>query len=264
MTDRYEELEAISNDELRAMLKRGDPAELAKGVVRAALHLADFEFAQQLCQKLSNHSDSTVRGNAVLGFGHLARRFRRLDEASVPPIIEAAIKDESDYVRGQACAAADDLIHFLGWRIRGIRACHEPRPERRPLIPIESVAEFEDALSRPAMVLFIWVNWSGQARDSERRFQSAYDRWCAIRSDEVVPAYRLDVSEQSGELWDHLANWLSRHVQREQVHTLMIGGVGSLLCWRDSAIVDVLLYAGGVAKESDIDLRFDAAFGASA
>jgi hypothetical protein len=60
-----------------------------------------------------------VRGNAVLGFGHLARRFRRLDEGVVRPIIENALLDADPYVRGQADAAADDVAHFLGWKVKG-------------------------------------------------------------------------------------------------------------------------------------------------
>ena len=63
---------------------------------------------------------SQARGmRFVLGFGHLARRFRRLDEGVVRPIIENALADANPYIRVQADAAADDMTHFLGWRVTG-------------------------------------------------------------------------------------------------------------------------------------------------
>jgi hypothetical protein len=42
-----------------------------------------------------------------------------LDQAIVKPIIEAALKGPSDYVRGQARAAAEDVTHFLSWQVTG-------------------------------------------------------------------------------------------------------------------------------------------------
>jgi hypothetical protein len=56
-----------------------------------------------------------VRGNAILGFAHLARRFRRLDRAVVEPLVVTALSDPDPYVSGHALEATDDLRHFLGW-----------------------------------------------------------------------------------------------------------------------------------------------------
>jgi hypothetical protein len=67
-----------------------------------------------ICLQLSHHADSTVRGNAVLGFGHLARRFGAMDPRACP-VVEKALLDDDRYVRGQAVAVADDLRQFLGW-----------------------------------------------------------------------------------------------------------------------------------------------------
>ncbi|MEE2690243.1 MAG: hypothetical protein VX640_01765 [Pseudomonadota bacterium] len=72
---------------------------------------------EAVCVALSAHSDTYVRGNAILGFGHLSRTLRVLDEATVKPIVEAALHDPARFVRGQADAAADDIEHFLGWKI---------------------------------------------------------------------------------------------------------------------------------------------------
>jgi hypothetical protein len=91
-------------------------------IIAAALYEDDFDTAYGACVQLSSHPDEVVRGNAILGFGHLARLFGRLgDEA--PAIVKQGLIDVSAYVRGQAYAAAGDLHHFLGLDLR------EPAPE---------------------------------------------------------------------------------------------------------------------------------------
>ncbi|MEQ8936073.1 MAG: hypothetical protein RIE56_09820 [Amphiplicatus sp.] len=73
---------------------------------------------ESVCIALSVHPDVFVRRNAILGFGHLARVTRKLDEALVKPIIEAALHDKEPSVRGNADAAMDDIEHFLGWKFK--------------------------------------------------------------------------------------------------------------------------------------------------
>ena len=59
-------------------------------------------------------ADETVRGNAVLALGHIARIHGALDRAKADAILRRAKGDDSAYVRGQAEAAGDDIAHFLG------------------------------------------------------------------------------------------------------------------------------------------------------
>jgi hypothetical protein len=58
-------------------------------------------------------------GNAILGFGHLARTCGKLDPLRVLPLVAAALKDENGYVRGHAHDAAEDIEHYLGVQVRG-------------------------------------------------------------------------------------------------------------------------------------------------
>ena len=51
----------------------------------------------------------------MLGFGHLARRFGRLDARRVKRLVDTGLYDGSDYVREQARSAAEDLITLLAW-----------------------------------------------------------------------------------------------------------------------------------------------------
>lgn len=80
-----------------------------------SMYPPDDVIVEAVCISLSAHPDAYVRGNAILGFGHLARTLRKLDEKMVKPIIEAALRDRDAFVRGQAHAAMDDIENFLGW-----------------------------------------------------------------------------------------------------------------------------------------------------
>lgn len=93
-----------------------DPTELAYAPVVVSMDPPDHAWAADVCRRLSDHRDEWVRGNAILGFGHLARTTGELDEAVVIPIVKAALKDPSPVVRGKAEDAVSDLQHFLGWR----------------------------------------------------------------------------------------------------------------------------------------------------
>lgn len=113
----YTTIPDVGDDEALAALERNNPEELRLVVVGVALYGTDPIFAEKYCLKLARHNHYVTRGNAILGFGHLARRFRELNEALVKPLIENALIDESEYVRGQAWATVDDVTHFLGWKI---------------------------------------------------------------------------------------------------------------------------------------------------
>ncbi len=114
----YEDLgEAPSPDKMKAALARDDPEELLQLVISIGLYAEDPVWSQSICQRLSRHPHHIVRGNAVLCFGHLARRFGALDRNIVLPLIESALIDEDSYVRGQARGAAEDVRHFLNWQV---------------------------------------------------------------------------------------------------------------------------------------------------
>jgi hypothetical protein len=111
----YKEIGPLSQEEVAEALQRNDPDVLCRAVLAVALHDQDFERAQALCVELSRHPHFNVRGNAVLGFGHLARIHRQLDREVVQPIIVTALFDSDVFVRGQAHCAYDDTAFFLQW-----------------------------------------------------------------------------------------------------------------------------------------------------
>jgi hypothetical protein len=105
-------------EDVKAVLERADPQELLYVPIVVSMDPPDCGWSEAICVQLSAHAHEDVRGNAILGFGHLARTCRKLNEQVVKPIIEAGLRDPSRSVRGQADAAADDVQHFLGWRVK--------------------------------------------------------------------------------------------------------------------------------------------------
>jgi hypothetical protein len=119
MVKKFQDQERFTDADVDAAIRRNDPAELPLVPVTIALLAAELAQAQDACLKLSMHENPNVRGNALACLGHLARRFRRLDEQRVKPVIEASLRDADEYVRVLAKSAADEIHQFLGWRIDG-------------------------------------------------------------------------------------------------------------------------------------------------
>jgi hypothetical protein len=120
MTERqpqYEDVARMSVEQVEAAIVRDDPEELLVAVLAAALYSEDPSWAQRICVALSQHKHFNVRGNAMLGFGHLARIHGALDESVVAPVVRSGLRDPHEYVRGQAGTAAEDIEQFLGWQL---------------------------------------------------------------------------------------------------------------------------------------------------
>ena len=113
---RYEAIPEWSHAQVEEALRNNDPDALRYAVIAISMYDRDWHYAQALCVRLSTHPDCNVRGNAILGFGHISRVHHQLDRALVQPIIEAALTDAHEYVRGHAWDAAEETSHFLGWQ----------------------------------------------------------------------------------------------------------------------------------------------------
>ena len=101
--------------EIEATIAEDDPEELLGVIIELALSAEDVEWAEDCCIRLARHTDTNVRGSAIIGFAHLAERFGELDRSKVEPIVEAALEDPKEYVRDQATVAKDALAQELGW-----------------------------------------------------------------------------------------------------------------------------------------------------
>lgn len=115
---KYVEPRLGSPADAREALEQFDLEAASELIIGMALHSPQEYEAEQLCIEAAASPHPIVRGNAILGFGHLARRFGRLNRSLVEPLVVAALKDTDMYVRGHAHSAADDIEQFLGWAAR--------------------------------------------------------------------------------------------------------------------------------------------------
>jgi HEAT repeat protein len=119
MSKRFQDLDTFTAEDIDAALDRDAPEELQFVPLTVAMASPDLHAAVDVCIRLARHDDPSVRGNAIVSLGHLARRFRILDERTVKPLIEQALHDPDGSVRVLARAAADEIHQFLFWNIAG-------------------------------------------------------------------------------------------------------------------------------------------------
>jgi hypothetical protein len=111
-----------TTESIDRMLASGDDTRLHEVPIAISLNPPDCEWAVAICTELADHSDPTVRGNAVLGFGHLARTCPDVPLSDIVAArLGAALDDAESYVAGQAMSAHEDIVRF-----RGIVLCESP------------------------------------------------------------------------------------------------------------------------------------------
>ena len=114
---RYEPIKPVSRADAERAACSADVEVLLRTVLAVALH-DELDWAEAFCERFARHPEPGVRGSALLGFGHLARRFLQLNAARVQPLLEAGLTDSDPWVRGQSEAAAMDVESLLGWQLR--------------------------------------------------------------------------------------------------------------------------------------------------
>jgi hypothetical protein len=96
-------------------VERDDPFELQRLLMDVVHGAHDRQWAECCCAQLARHRNANVRGDALSGFGHLARRFGMLDRNRVKRLIDIGLHAHHEYVRDRARSAADDVETFLAW-----------------------------------------------------------------------------------------------------------------------------------------------------
>jgi hypothetical protein len=114
----YQAIEPVEVPDAEAALERNDPAELLLVAIGVGLHSEDLAWSEDFCLRLARHPHFNVRGNSILSFGHLARRFKTLNRPESIEAVRSGLTDADEYVRGQADAAADDVEWFAKLKVR--------------------------------------------------------------------------------------------------------------------------------------------------
>ncbi|MFP4979474.1 CPCC family cysteine-rich protein [Paenibacillus sp. CN-4] len=100
------------NQEIINLINSDNPDTIVDGLLSLALNADDGEFVQDLMVRYSRHENKTIRGIAILCFGHIARMHRAVNKELIIPLISDALNDESTFVRGHAHSALDDINMF--------------------------------------------------------------------------------------------------------------------------------------------------------
>lgn len=105
-----------TKEQAEEIIRRDDPNELLYVPVVVTMDPPDYEWSESVCVHLAGHANFNVRGNAILGFGHLARIFGVTSDQA-RNLVWKALQDDHEYVRSQAEGARDDIEHFTKMRL---------------------------------------------------------------------------------------------------------------------------------------------------
>lgn len=103
------------------IVQNGSNEEKADLAIGLGFDCPDYGFAQSMCIQLLQMDDEIIRGNAVIGLAHIARRFRKLDKRVVKPYLLRELR-ENVRCRDLTVNAINDINLYLGWNIGNKRS----------------------------------------------------------------------------------------------------------------------------------------------
>jgi hypothetical protein len=115
---------------------------------------------------------------------------------------------------------------------------------------ITNAAELTQAIAAESAVIFLWVDWSIQARQSEAVILKAVQ---AVPAEARPNLYKVDVSSEEGELSKELREWLHQ-AGREHI-SLITAGAGSLLLCKAGRLVKSIVFPAAYRYQSGITPR---------
>ena len=109
MTEGEQSQDEAFRSEIEAVIEEDDIEEVLGATIEIALGSSDPIWATECLIRLAQHPDTDVRGNAMIGFAHLAGRFEDFEKEKALPVLEAGLQDLKPHVREQAEAALGEL-----------------------------------------------------------------------------------------------------------------------------------------------------------
>jgi hypothetical protein len=105
---------------------------------------------------------------------------------------------------------------------------------------VASAADLNEVRSLPRALVFIYVNWAIQARHSDAACRDFLANLQRDYPTEDIPLYRVDLSEQEGEVWAGIRKWLKEEGQPHD--WLSYGGYGAMLWVRVGTVAAYVPY----------------------
>jgi len=113
----YRPVPDFTDEEINIAILKDDVESLKFIAFAVGYHGKDWKYAQDICIRLSDHHNKTVRGNAMLGLFYVALFQNKLDKRLVKPILLRALRDSEDEVRERAQDAIVQINRSMKWRI---------------------------------------------------------------------------------------------------------------------------------------------------
>ncbi len=115
-----------------------------------------------------------------------------------------------------------------------------------PMKLVASNADLDQMRSLPRALVFLYVNWAMQARHSDAVCRDFLITLQSEYPNEEIPAHRVDLSEQEGEIWVGIRKWLKEQGQPHD--SLTYGGYGAMLWLRQGTVAAYVPYLGEIDR----------------
>jgi len=116
----YSSLDNFSNEYILSILNGDNLDDLIRLPLSVGMNHNDWKFAQDLCIKLSSHSDWRVKANSLRGLEYIAKTKGRLEKHLVKPILLSALKS-NEWENLDIVQVTFRINQYLNWKI-GIKA----------------------------------------------------------------------------------------------------------------------------------------------
>ncbi len=113
---KYSPLDTLSNDDIASLLLSENIEDTIKLPLLVGYNHPNWKFAQDLCIKLSSHTDWRVRANSLRGLEYIAKTRGNLEKHLVKPVLIAALKS-SDCDKLDAIHVTNKINKYLNWKI---------------------------------------------------------------------------------------------------------------------------------------------------
>lgn len=113
---KYVPIPKFTKAEVKKAVAEDDIEKLIYVSLFASLYYEDRNFAEKICIELAAHSESNVRAMAIESLEHIARIDGKLNKEIAKPIIEKALIDDNEFVRGKAEETKEATEQYLKWK----------------------------------------------------------------------------------------------------------------------------------------------------
>ena len=107
---------AVSKERVEHIFASGEPERVAECLLALASSEPDTAYVWDTLCRFAKHTAPGIRGIAILCIGHMPRIHGEIPLDWAPAVLEQALCDPDEVVRGHAVSAKDDVEMFVARR----------------------------------------------------------------------------------------------------------------------------------------------------